>query len=145
MQKSTSEVQTFVPRRLQKRRIQTSKHRPQKSADFDQMQAYTFLDPNIITSFESGMERKIVQNDAVGSNHIQNDFNRNQKWHNTLNCPYYGLVQLRRRQDSPINAESNNKNLFRSYSVAYGVQRTEELAKAGKVLIKRNKSRRIDG
>ena len=60
MQKSTSEVQTFVPRRLQKRRIQTSKHRPQKSADFDQMQAYTFLDPNIITSFESGMERKIV-------------------------------------------------------------------------------------
>ena len=36
---------------------------------------------------------------------IQNNFTRQKAWNDTLNCPYYGLMSLRRTQEVPINSE----------------------------------------
>jgi hypothetical protein len=54
------------------------------------------------------------------------------------------LIQTRKKQDEPINSETNDANLFRSYAVAYGAQRKVEQDKADKLLNKRNFSRKID-
>jgi len=38
----------------------------------------------------------LMENQARGPESVHNRYSRQKKWHDTLNCPYFGLVQLRK-------------------------------------------------
>ena len=75
---------------------------------------------------------------------IQNEFSRNQAWNETLNCPYYGLVSLRKDQERPINSTTKEENILRPFTT--GNQKDRQNIRKVKSAIKhRNGLREMDG
>ena len=61
--------------------------------------------------------RVFSSNQAKASSNTQNRFSHNDTWNQTYNCPYYGLIAIRRRQELSINSEARNENILRSFTL----------------------------
>jgi hypothetical protein len=48
---------------------------------------------------------------------VPNSFSRQKKWDNTLNCSYYGLIALRKRQEADINCPFKDENMLREFTL----------------------------
>ena len=74
---------------------------------------------------------------------IQNEFSRNKAWNETLNCPYYGLVSLRRTAEQPINSTIKEQNILQPFTLGTNAGRIN-IRKVKSAIKRRNELREMD-
>lgn len=82
-------------------------------------------------------------NEPVIDPDIVNRFTRNEAWNSTLNCPYFGLMSLRKTQERPINSESRQENILKPFTLGNKRDRTH-IRKVKSAIKHRNKLREMD-
>lgn len=74
---------------------------------------------------------------------LVNKFTRNQAWNETLNCPYYGLMSLRKTQEKPINSLSKEENILVPFTMGNKKDRMN-IRKVKSAIKHRNQLREMD-
>ena len=83
---------------------------------------------NLMLSFKDQLSDKhslkvFKSNTATVDETLINRFSHNEKWNETYNCPYYGLLSLRRRQEVALNSGLRNENILRNFTLGNKVER----------------------
>ena len=72
--------------------------------NFGSSMSTSMMYPSFQDQLQDRRSMKVFKtNDLSVDPEIVNEFTRNQAWNQTLNCPYYGLMSLRKSQEQPIN------------------------------------------
>ena len=57
------------------------------------------------------------QNSARVDPNTSNRFSHNETWNKVYNCPYFGLMSLRKKQEAGINSDFRNENILRNFTM----------------------------
>lgn len=74
---------------------------------------------------------------------LKNKFTRNETWNETLNCPYYGLMSLRKSVEHPINSTQKEQNILRPFTLGNMTDKSN-IRKVKSAIKRRNVLREMD-
>ena len=109
-----------------------------------QAQSTSQMYPSFKDQIDDRRSMKVFKkNSLIVDPDIQNSFTRNQAWNQTLNCPYYGLMSLRKTQERPINSMSKEENILRPFTTGNQKDRMH-IRKVKSAIKHRNELRGMD-